>query len=88
MSDLAIRCEGIAKQYRIGQRESYRALRDTVTDAVTAPFRRVRAALQGGNGRPANATPTIWALEDIYSRSGRAKSSASSGATGQGRARC
>jgi len=65
MSDLAIRCEGIAKQYRIGQRESYRALRDTVTDAVTAPFRRVRAALQGGNGRPANATPTIWALEDI-----------------------
>ena len=42
MSDLAIRCEGIAKQYRIGQRESYRALRDTVTEAVTAPFRRAR----------------------------------------------
>ncbi len=37
MSDLAIRCEGIAKQYRIGQRESYRALRDSLSNAVTAP---------------------------------------------------
>ena len=65
MSDLAIRCEGIAKQYRIGQREPYRALRDTLTDAVTAPFRRVRAALGGGNGRPSNGPATIWALKDV-----------------------
>jgi lipopolysaccharide transport system ATP-binding protein len=65
VSDLAIRCEGIDKQYRIGQRESYRALRDTVTDAVTAPFRRVRAAWQGGAGRPSNGTSTIWALKDV-----------------------
>ncbi len=65
MSDLAIRCEGIAKQYRIGERESYRALRDVVTDAVTAPFRRVRAALQGGNGRPSDGPATIWALKEV-----------------------
>ena len=65
MSDLAIHCEGIAKQYRIGERESYRALRDVLTDAVTAPFRRVRAALHGGNGSPDNGTPTIWALKDV-----------------------
>jgi lipopolysaccharide transport system ATP-binding protein len=65
MSDLAIRCEGVAKQYRIGERERYRALRDTLTEAVTAPFRRVRSAIQGGKGRPANGTPTIWALKDI-----------------------
>ena len=65
MSDLAIRCEGIAKQYRIGERESYRALRDALTDAVTAPFRRVRAALQGGNGRPSSGPATIWALKDV-----------------------
>lgn len=65
MSDLAIRCEGIAKQYRIGQRERHRDLRDTVTDAVTAPFRRVRAALQGGNGHPSNGPATIWALENV-----------------------
>ena len=63
MSDLAIRCDGIAKQYRIGQRERYRALRDTLTDAVTAPFRRVRTALHGG--RPTHGPATIWALKDI-----------------------
>src|SRR5271169_1339912 len=65
MSDIAIRCEGIAKQYRIGQRERYRALRDTVTDAVTAPFRRVRAALRGGDGQSPKGTATIWSLKDI-----------------------
>src|SRR5271169_4937422 len=65
MSDIAIRCEGIAKQYRIGQRERYRALRDTVTDAVTAPFRRVRAALRGGDGQSPKGTATIWSLESV-----------------------
>ncbi len=65
MSDLALRCQGIAKQYRIGQRERHRDLRDTMTDVVTAPFRRVRAALQGGNGSPSSGPTTIWALEDV-----------------------
>ena len=65
MSDLAIRCAGIGKQYRIGQRESYRALRDTLSDAITSPFRRLRTALEGGNGGSADATPTIWALKDV-----------------------
>jgi lipopolysaccharide transport system ATP-binding protein len=65
MSDLAIRCEGIAKQYRIGQRERHRDLRDTVTDAVTAPFRRARAALHGGNGRRSSGPAAIWALENV-----------------------
>jgi lipopolysaccharide transport system ATP-binding protein len=65
VSDLAIHCEGIAKQYRIGEREPYRALRDTLSDAVTAPFRRLRAALHGGNGNGGNGLPTIWALKDV-----------------------
>src|SRR2546429_359798 len=30
MSDLAIRCEGLGKRYRLGRRESYRTLRDTL----------------------------------------------------------
>ncbi|HYY69194.1 MAG TPA: ABC transporter ATP-binding protein [Terriglobales bacterium] len=65
MSALAIRCERLAKQYRIGQREPYRALRDTLTDTVTAPFRRARAALHGGNGRASDGQPTVWAVKDI-----------------------
>jgi homopolymeric O-antigen transport system ATP-binding protein len=65
VSDLAIGCEGIAKQYRIGQRERYRSLRDTLSKAATAPLRRVRSALQGGNGHASTTAPTIWALKDV-----------------------
>lgn len=36
MSDIAIRCEGLSKQYRIGKRERYRALRDVLTDSLIA----------------------------------------------------
>jgi hypothetical protein len=38
MSDIAIRCEGLSKQYRIGKRERYRALRDVLTDSLSAPW--------------------------------------------------
>ena len=48
MSDIAIRVENLGKQYRIGKRERYRTLRDTLTDTVRRPFRWMR------NGRSAN----------------------------------
>jgi hypothetical protein len=50
MSDIAIRVENLSKQYRIGQREVYRTLRDTLTDTMYAPFRRVRAMVKRRNG--------------------------------------
>lgn len=66
MSDVAIRCEGLAKQYEIGQRETYKALRDVITDAVVAPFRRLRnAASHSSNGHADVKKPTIWALKDV-----------------------
>jgi lipopolysaccharide transport system ATP-binding protein len=80
MSDIAISCEGLSKQYRIGERVRYRALRDVITDAATAPFRQLRAAFRNGNGGPkteataiarhqsvsANGSDgTIWALDDV-----------------------
>ena len=65
MSDLAIRCEGIGKQYRIGKRESYRALRDTLADGLYAPFRAVGALFNGRNGTAREPAPTIWALQDV-----------------------
>ena len=40
MSDIAIQVVGLGKRYRIGRRESYKTLRDTVTEAISAPFRR------------------------------------------------
>lgn len=66
MSDIAISCENLGKRYRIGQRESYKALRDTLTDAVSAPFRRLRGKSNGTNGHDANASDnTFWALRNV-----------------------
>lgn len=66
MTDIAIRCEGLAKQYRIGERESYKALRDVITEAFTSPFRRLfsRSRLSS-NGNVGHENPTIWALKDV-----------------------
>jgi lipopolysaccharide transport system ATP-binding protein len=50
MSDFAISCEHLSKRYRIGERESYKALRDVITDGIASPFRKVRSALRNGNG--------------------------------------
>jgi lipopolysaccharide transport system ATP-binding protein len=66
MTDVAIRCEGLAKQYQLGERESYKALRDVITEAFTAPFRRLRsAARHSSNGSADGEKPTIWALNDV-----------------------
>jgi lipopolysaccharide transport system ATP-binding protein len=59
VSDYAIRVEHLGKRYRIGERERYRALRDTLVDVARAPLRRLRGS--GG----ATADNTIWALRDI-----------------------
>lgn len=67
-SDVAIRCVGLSKQYRIGQHESYRALRDVISDTAAAPFRRLRRSLtSAANGKSShNSIPSsIWALDDI-----------------------
>ncbi len=77
MSDVAIRVEGLSKRYRIGQyvgggAYQYRALRDVLTGAMYAPFRRLRAR---GKQRAVASNLTadshelsanfIWALKDV-----------------------
>jgi ABC-type polysaccharide/polyol phosphate transport system ATPase subunit len=69
-SDVAIRCHGLSKRYRIGQTERYRALRDVISETAAAPFRRLRkSAYSNGNGNRAESiTPSInsiWALDDV-----------------------
>ncbi len=60
MSILAIRAEGVGKRYAIGApRAPYGSLRETVTQALTAPFRR-RA-----RGRSVPESDTLWALQDV-----------------------
>jgi lipopolysaccharide transport system ATP-binding protein len=70
MTDIAIRCEGLSKQYRIGERQSYKALRDVITDVAASPFRRARAAFGNGNGSSIRNSKSeirnsFWALEDV-----------------------
>src|SRR5947199_5890997 len=63
MNDTAIRCEGLSKQYRIGERERYKALRDTITDTLSAPFRRLKTFR---NPQSAIRDPqSFWALKDV-----------------------
>ena len=60
MSDIAIRVEALGKFYRLGNRESYRTLRDTIMSTVTSPFRRLAR-----NGSAKRANEHIWALNDV-----------------------
>lgn len=53
---MAIRCEGIGKRYRIGRARTYRTLRETITDAVRAPFR-------GGADKAGEAD--LWAVRNL-----------------------
>jgi lipopolysaccharide transport system ATP-binding protein len=67
MGDLAIRVENLSKLYRIGPRLRYRTLRDSLTDAMYAPFRRLPSLF--GNSqfaiRNSQSNNTIWAIKDV-----------------------
>lgn len=68
MSDIAIRCENLSKRYELGQHESYRALRDVITNAAATPFRHIKARLSSngnGNGQTHAQEKSIWALKDL-----------------------
>jgi len=67
MSDVAIRVEGLGKRYRIGAFPRYKALRDTLTNAVAAPFRLAARALkgEGTTDTTGRSDHTIWALKDV-----------------------
>ena len=53
-SDVVVQCEGLAKLYRIGERERYPTLRDAIVAKLS---RRI--------GGPPEPRPVIWALDDV-----------------------
>jgi len=65
MTETAIRCEGLAKQYQIGERVRYKTLREAITGAFASPFRRMRSTLQRSSGNGHEDESTIWALHDV-----------------------
>ena len=61
MSDLAVRVEGLGKEYRLGgPREQFSTLRDRLDNWASAPFR----AWCGRTTRP-EQNPPFWALKDV-----------------------
>jgi lipopolysaccharide transport system ATP-binding protein len=66
MSDLAIRVEGISKQYRLGaKQERYKTLRDTLTEAFMSPLHWAERWRRGQATKAAELPETIWALKDV-----------------------
>ncbi len=63
MSQIAIRAEHLGKLYRLGPRESYKTLRDTLADAMAAPFRAITSMRSGIKHRSSN--DSIWAVKDV-----------------------
>ena len=55
MSSTVIRAEGLGKQYRVGERERYLALRDVLMRAVRSPLNFFRPA----------RSELMWALRDV-----------------------
>ena len=64
MSDIAIRVENLSKQYRIGGPQArYKTIRESLTEAVGAPFCRLSSVVPGQSSAVSNET--IWALKDV-----------------------
>jgi len=64
MGDLAIRVENLGKQYRIsGPQSRYKTLRESLTQAAQAPFRRLASVARGHSSVVSDEI--IWALKDV-----------------------
>ena len=64
MTETVIRAESLGKRYTLGQASSakYRTIRDSVTEAIQASWRRLRAGT--GTAAP-DAEEEFWALRDV-----------------------
>ena len=66
MSNLAIKVEGLSKQFRIGGKQvSYKTLRDVMTETIVSPFRSVGKLLRGQATESADLYEEFWALKDV-----------------------
>ena len=64
MTDIAIRVKNLSKQYRIGGPQArYKTIRESLTEAVQAPFRRLSSVVRGQSSAVSNET--LWALKDV-----------------------
>jgi lipopolysaccharide transport system ATP-binding protein len=72
MSSSVIKVENLSKQYRIGERESYKTFREAIVRAFRTPYHRMRGAL----GRNQNDSPLLSAPRSKPSHDSNATPSA------------
>jgi lipopolysaccharide transport system ATP-binding protein len=67
MGEIAIKVESLGKRYRIGESAKYKALRDTLTDTLYAPFRAAAFMLNGQRSSVSGLLLDnyIWALKNV-----------------------
>jgi len=66
MSDIAIRVDKLAKRYRIGKLQKYKALRDVLTNLIFSPFHAAKGILHKMQPIENEAPENIfWALKDV-----------------------
>jgi homopolymeric O-antigen transport system ATP-binding protein len=63
--DIVVRVDGLGKRYRIGRRDSYRTLRETLTDAFASPVQAAMRAFDTSVRSNSNDDGSIWALRDV-----------------------
>jgi lipopolysaccharide transport system ATP-binding protein len=64
MTKIVIRAQGLGKQYRIGQRQRYKTLRDVLTNVIQFPFRALRSVVHRSESAK-RRDAFIWALRDV-----------------------
>jgi len=65
MSEPVIKVENLSKQYRIGAREGYRTFRETLVDAMKAPFQALSTVFNRKSEINNHQSELIWALKDV-----------------------